>query len=128
MPGVSTPAAAAIRVDPLLSHARRTAEGLEVVLVLPDADFRRDRVRLRLRSAQPDDDTTHGFPALAEDHGPGRRVVALLPDDEQLHGTWRLQLRLGPGQPPRGLRTRLVLGPQQPVALLPSFAEAALGN
>lgn len=117
-----------IRVDPLLSHARRTRDGVEVVLVLPDAGFERSRARLRLRAAAPDDDTTHGFPARVEALPQGRRVVAVVPDDDELTGTWRLQLRLGTERPPRGLRTRLVLVPGQPVALLPSFADSVLGN
>lgn len=117
-----------IRVDPLLSHARRTREGVEVVLVLPEATFERSQARLRLRAAAPDDDTTHGFPARVETLPQGRRVVAVVPDDAELAGTWRLQLRLGPRRDPQGLRTRLVLVPGRPVALLPSFAESALGN
>ena len=54
--------------------------------------------------------------------------MAVVPDDGELTGTWRLQLRLGAQRPPQGLRTRLVLRPGQPVALLPSFADSVLGN
>lgn len=113
-------------VDPLLSWARRTADGVGITLRVRAAPLDGGRVTLLLRCKEAAPIRVRAQ-ARAEDGA--HMVTAAVPVDETGEsGTWRLALKPAGGGSARPLRTRLVLRPGQPVALLPPFAAEDVGN
>ena len=103
-----------LRVDPLLSYARRAGSRVQVVLEVvgerPSGD-----VMVRLHADRSVDE-----PATVTPSGAGRFVIDLHVDADRLgDGTWRMRL-IDPGaDEPQNLQTRLLLRSDMPVALLP---------
>ena len=103
-----------VRVDPLLSYARRAGARVQVVLEVvgepPSGD-----VMVRLHADRSVDE-----PATVTPSGAGRfRVDAHLDADRLGEGTWRMRLIDSAGDEPQNLQTRLLLRAGMPVALLP---------
>jgi hypothetical protein len=102
-----------LRVDPLLSYARRSGDDVQVTLEIsgprPSGDL-----GLRLRGTD-----TVDHPVSVTPSGKGRfRVEALIPKAGLDDGTWRMRLLDGSGEQ-RNLQTRLLLREGMPIALLP---------
>lgn len=105
-----------VRVDPLLSYARRVGDDVKVVLVVDPGDTPLGAdVALRLR-----DDGVVDVPLTLTRAEEGRaRVEALVPGDRLEGGTWRLRL-VDPASGDRhNLQTRVLVRAGMPVALLP---------
>ena len=103
-----------LRVDPVLSYARRAGSRVQVVLEVvgepPSGD-----VMVRLHADRSVDE-----PATVTPSGAGRFAVDLHVDAERLgEGTWRMRLVDPTGDEPQNLQTRLLLRSGMPVALLP---------
>ena len=103
-----------VRVDPLLSFARRHGGDLAIVLVVdagglsPKADL-----SLLLRS----DDAVE-VPVTVTPSGEGRRRIEARVSGDRLHdGTWRMKLVGSTGER-FNLQTRLMVRSDLPVALL----------
>lgn len=106
----------ALRVDPLLSYARRVPDGVKVILVVDATEelLGADAV-LRLRDG---DVTDHPVTVTPTEDGRSR-VEALIPGDRLADGTWRMKLVDRAGTEPRNLQTRILVRSGMPVALLP---------
>jgi len=108
----------ALRVDPLLSYARRVEGSIQVVLDI-EGDRSDAEVALRLLGGGDVLDV----PATVEPSGPGRsRVEAVVPADQVGGHTRRMKLLDPPDGEPRNLQTRLMVRDGMPVALLPGRA------
>lgn len=106
-----------LRVDPLLSYARRVGDDLQVVLVVgPDAEPVGPDVVLRLRDADVVVDQPVTVTPLDEGQA---RVESTIPAGALTEGTWKLKLVGAPGTERRNLQTRVLLRSGMPVALLP---------
>jgi hypothetical protein len=106
----------ALRVDPLLSYARRVGGDIKVVLVVGAADQSVGAdVVLQFRDGEVIDSPLTVAPA-----GEGRtRVEALIPEDRLGDGTWRMRLVDPTGPERRNLQTRVLVRAGMPIALLP---------
>lgn len=103
-----------LQVDPLLSYARRLDEDIRIVLqVHPSDDLSANQAFLRLLGP----DEARRVRATVTPLSKRVLIEALVPADQLTPGTWRLKLRLGDSTL-RNLRSRLILSPGQPVALL----------
>jgi hypothetical protein len=103
-----------LRVDPLLSYARRAGSRVQVVLEVvgerPSGD-----VMVRLHADRSVDE-----PATVTPSGAGRFVIDAHVDADRLgDGTWRMRLIDPAADEPQNLQTRLLLRSDMPVALLP---------
>ncbi len=106
-----------LRVDPLLSYARRIGDDLKVVLVVgPDDEPVAPDVVLRLRDAEKVVDQPVTVTSL---DGRRARVEAAIPAQALPEGTWKMKLVGPPGTERRNLQTRVLLRSGMPVALLP---------
>jgi len=102
-------------VDDLLSFARRDGDRLRVVLTMAGhAELSGRRVFVRFQNGE----ARHRFPATLERVGGRMRVEVSVARDELLDGVWRLRLRDGRGGTLHDLGARVLLHPEQPVALL----------
>ena len=103
-----------VRVDPLLSYARRAGARVQVVLEVvgepPSGD-----VKVGLHADRSVDE-----PATVTPSGAGRFRVDVHVDPERLgEGTWRMRLIDSADDEPQILQSRLLLRADMPVALLP---------
>ena len=103
-----------VRVDPVLSYARRAGARVQVVLEMvgepPSGD-----VKVRLHADRSVDES-----ATVTPRGAGRFVVDVHVDADRLgEGTWRMRLIDSAGDEAQNLQTRLLLRNHMPVALLP---------
>lgn len=105
-----------LRVDPLLSYARRVGDGIRVVLVVGPAEqpIGADVV-LRFRDG---DVVDHPVTVVTADEGRSR-IEALIPGDRLAEGTWRMKLVDPTGGDRLNLQTRVLIRPGMPIALLP---------
>jgi hypothetical protein len=103
-----------VRVDPLLSYARRDGRDLTIVLVVDAGDLSPGaELSLLLRA-----DDAIEVPVTVTAGGEDRRRVEARVSGDQLHdGTWRMKLVEPTGQR-RNLQTRVVVRSDMPVALL----------
>lgn len=105
----------ALRVDPLLSYARRAGGDIKLVLVVAPAEepISTD-VLLRLH-----DDEAVDHPVSLTSLEDGRtRVQATIPTGTLREGTWRMKF-VSPGDQRMNLQTRLLIRSGMPIALLP---------
>jgi hypothetical protein len=103
-----------LRVDPLLSYARRAGARVQVVLAVTGESPSGD-VKVGLRADRSVDE-----PATITPSGAGRFVVDAHVDADRLgEGTWQMRLIDSAGAEPQDLQTRLLLRSHMPVALLP---------
>ena len=122
---------APLLVDPLLSWARREVDGVRVVIRLREGQLMPgvpadDGLALLLRRKAAE---SVRAPVQVREDGGGHVLTASVSSSELGgSGTWRLALKTPGRGAPRPLRTRLLLRPDQPVALLPPFAAEDLGN
>lgn len=105
-----------LRVDPLLSYARRVGDDVEVILeVEGDPPGGGSEASLRLLSGD-----TMEQAASVTVSGPGRFRLELRIPESRLEGrTWRMRLLDQARPEPRNLQTRLLVRAHVPVALLP---------
>jgi len=105
-----------LRVDPLLSYARRVDGAIEVVLAIEGERSGDADVALRLLGGGEVTD----IPATATPSGPGRfRVEAVVPAERVGERARRMKLLDPEGAEPRNLQSRLLVRDGMPVALLP---------
>jgi hypothetical protein len=105
-----------VRVDPLLSYARRVGSDIKILLVVDPADQPLGAdTALQLRDGDVIDSPVSVAPA-----GDGRaRVEATVPGDRLVDGTWRMRLVDPTGTERRNLQTRVLVRAGMPIALLP---------
>ncbi|MET0525858.1 MAG: hypothetical protein ABWZ91_13720 [Nocardioides sp.] len=105
-----------VRVDPLLSYARRAGDNVRVVLVVDPGDVpHATDLALQLR-----DDEVLDAPATVTRADEGRaRIEALVPGARLEGGTWRMKLVNPASGERRNLQTRVLVRAGMPVALLP---------
>lgn len=105
-----------LRVDPLLSYARRSGETVRVTLEVEGEAPASSNLALRLH----DEQGTHDVPVTVTGSGPGRfRVEAAVGSDQVGEGTWRMKLIDPAGTERHNLQTRVLIRSGMPVALLP---------
>ncbi|HET9422056.1 MAG TPA: hypothetical protein VFO49_13035 [Nocardioides sp.] len=105
-----------LRVDPLLSYARRSGETVKLVLGVEGEAPSASGLALRLH----DEQGQHDVPVTITENGPGRfRIDAVVDNSEVGEGTWRMKL-VDPSTGGRhNLQTRVLIRADMPVALLP---------
>jgi hypothetical protein len=105
-----------LRVDPLLSYARRSGDTVKVILGLEGEVAPSSDLALRLHA----DEGQHDVPVTVTESGPGRlRVVAVVDGNQVPEGTWRMKLVDPSGGGRHNLQTRVLIKSGMPVALLP---------
>ena len=105
-----------LRVDPLLSYARRSGETVRLVLELEGAVPASSTPALRVHEGEGVLDV----PVTVTESGPGRfRVDAVVEDKLLGEGTWRMKLVDPAGTERHNLQTRVMVRAGMPVALLP---------
>ena len=105
-----------LRVDPLLSYARRSGETVKVILGVEGEVPASSGLALRLH----DEQGTHDVPVTITESGPGRfRVDAVVDSNQVGEGTWRMKLVDQSGTGRHNLQTRVLIRAGMPVALLP---------
>jgi glycosyltransferase involved in cell wall biosynthesis len=111
-----------VRVDPLASYAFRRDGALHVVLRLPrlDASAKPAAIRLTPRDSRAGENRSVKARAAVDRTDHGLVVNADVQADQLTPGTWQLGVRLDDGSV-RKVRARILLGAQQPVALLPDL-------
>jgi hypothetical protein len=103
-----------LELDFLQSYARRDGDAVRLVLTLPkDADVPGRQVFVRF---ERHDAAVRAAAEVTRAAGRTRLEVAV-PRHELPDGLWHLKLRQA-GKPRRNLRARLLLHPDQPIALL----------
>ena len=104
-----------LRVDPLLSYARRSGETVKVVLEVEGEVPASSGLALRLHHEQG----AHDVPVTVTASGPGRfRVDAVVDNDQVGEGTWRMKLVDPGGAGRHNLQTRVLIRAGMPVAVL----------
>jgi hypothetical protein len=106
------------RVDVAASYARRVEGGIQVVLLLPDADPGPGPVEVRLREAG----RTLKREAAVHLEPNGVRLELVVPAQRLGQGVWRLAVRTAPEDSFTRIEARLLTSRRQPVALLPGPA------
>jgi len=101
-------------VDTVASYARRRADAVDVVLLLPDAPAFDEPTTLRLRDGQK----TLRCAATCVQTAGGVLVTASVPGRQLGKQVWRLSLQTGEPRTSHQLEARLLASRAQPVALL----------
>jgi hypothetical protein len=105
-------------VETISSYARRTEDGVQLVLHLPG--LQADEGTLQLRLAGPRGKVRTEATVTATE--PGMRVEAHLGAKQLSPGVWRIALRQDPEAPFVRAQARLLMSTTQPIALLPGPA------